>query len=356
MGRRRFAGMVAAGITGWTVGYAPVLASGEPDVLAPTPSPVGDAAAASVVYAVGGAKAPGIPWYDYTKRAASGYFPHAGRQIIDYPAGALFSWVPPMFDPGPRDHQTVGAATDIATSSLDSAVRRGTGPAAAVGLSQGSLALDQEQARLANDPTAPARDMLQFTTIGDPTGQHAFGASFASGIFPPGSYIPVVDYTMPQAVESQYDSNRIVTAYDGFADFPDRPANPLAIANAAVALLIAHTPAAFTKPGDVPSQNIRTVVNSRGATTTTYLIPVNHLPLTLPLRHLGMSDQHVDQLDEMLQPQIDAAYSRNDDPVTRPTAVDPVYGIDPVAAMEPATRKWFGGVFSAIRNVIGPVG
>lgn len=39
---------------------------------------------------------------------------------------------------------------------------------------------------------------------------------------------------------------------------------------------------------------------------------MNHLPLTLPLRYLGMSDAEVDQIDSVLQPQIDAAYARND--------------------------------------------
>jgi diacyltrehalose acyltransferase len=331
------AGLLVAGVACSAVGYAPVLASSEPDV----------------VYAVGGARAPGIPWYDYTKRAASGFYPHAGRQVIDYPAGAPFSWVPTMFDPGPRDHQSVGVAAGIATSNLDNAVRGGTAPAAAVGLSQGSLALDQEQARLANDPTAPARDMLQFTTIGDPAGQHAFGASFASGMFAPGSYIPVVDYTMPAAAESQYDSTRIVTAYDGFADFPDRPANPLALANAAVALYIAHTPAAFTKPSDVPPENVRAVVNSRGATTTTYLIPVNHLPLTLPLRYLGWSDGLVNQIDAILQPQIDAGYSRNDNLLNRPTTVEP-NGMDPVNILDPGTRDSIQNAFAQLRGILPP--
>lgn len=132
---------------------------------------------------------------------------------------------------------------------------------------------------------------------------------------------------MPQQVDSQYDTNHVVTAYDGFSDFPDRPDNLLAVANAAIGAAIAHTPIGFTGPGDVPPQNIRTTVNSRGATTTTYLVPVNHLPLTLPLRYLGMSDAEVDQIDSVLQPQIDAAYARNDNWFTRPVSVDPVRGL-----------------------------
>lgn len=72
--------------------------------------------------------------------------------------------------------------------------------------------------------------------------------------FSPGSHIPIpfIEYTMPQQVDSQYDTNHVVTAYDGFSDFPDRPDNLLAVANAAIGAAIAHTPIGFTGPGDVP--------------------------------------------------------------------------------------------------------
>lgn len=89
----------------------------------------------------------------------------------------------------------------------------------------------------------------------------------------------------------------------------------------------------------------RTTVNSRGATTTTYLVPVNHLPLTLPLRYLGMSDAEVDQIDSVLQPQIDAAYARNDNWFTRPVSVDPVRGLDPLTAP--------GSIVEGARGLLG---
>ena len=128
----------------------------------------------------GGARAPGIPWYDYTMRAGSEYCPNSKRELIDYPAGAPFSWMPSFFlPPGPRDEVTIGEAARQATNSLDTVVLAGgPEPAVAVGLSRGTLALDQVQVRLANDPKAPPPDQLTFTTIGDPTGTHAFGQSF----------------------------------------------------------------------------------------------------------------------------------------------------------------------------------
>jgi hypothetical protein len=359
--KRLLAGAIAVGVVASAGGLGLGASTADPtypwDDPANSPAPVPGASSARVIYALGGARPPDFPWYDYTNRAGAEYFPNTRRTIIDYPAGAPFSWVPDMFWPsGGRDRESIGEAATIGTKNLDTAIRNGTAPAAALGLSQGTLALDNEQVRLANDPTAPPPDKLSFTMIGDPMGRQAFGSGFLSGIFPPGSYIPLIDYTMPKPVDSQYDTNRIVAAYDGLADFPDRPDNLVAVANATAAAAIVHTPAAFTGPGDVPPQNIRTVVNSRGARTTTYLIPVKQLPLTLPLRYLGLSDGFVDRLDSMLQPMVDAGYSRNDDPATKPVSLDPVAGMDPIALLDPATRDGIENAFGQIRGFIGPIG
>lgn len=116
---------------------------------------------------------------------------------------------------------------------------------------------------------------------------------------------------MPAPVESQYHTNLVVAEYDGLADFPDGNANFLSLANAVMGAMTVHTPAAFTTPADVPPGNIITTTNSRGATTTTYLIPAKQLPLTMPLRDLGMPSDMVDQLDGALRPEVDAGYSRH---------------------------------------------
>lgn len=358
--KRMFAGVLAAGVVGTSGGLGTGTAQANPWYPTPQPvepSPLVQGSSVPTVYALGGARAPGIPWYDYTMRAGADWFPESRRDLIDYPAGAPFSWMPEfILPPGPRDEETIGEAANQATDSLGRAIADGSGPAAAVGLSQGTLALDQMQARLADDPNAPSPGELTFTTIGDPTSGHAFGKSFLAGVFGPGEYIPLIDYTMPPATESQYNSNRVVAAYDGLADFPDRPENPFAVANAIAGSTIVHTPAAFTSPDIVPPQNIRNEVNSRGATETTFLIPVNHPPLTLPLRYLGLPDWSVDMIDGALQPVIDAGYSRNDDPATRPVSVDPVNGMDPVGSLDPGTRATIEKSFADIRTLFGILG
>ncbi|KJX75234.1 PE-PPE domain-containing protein [Mycobacterium lepromatosis] len=360
---KRLLAVTFAALTALTVGtvggFGSSVASSEPGTpwepwLPPSPVPVREHSPAKVVYALGGARPPAFDWDYYTIRAGNGFFPDVNRKLIDYPARAPFRYVPTFLVPGPRDEVTIGEAIALATKNLNQAIHRGTEPGAVVGLSQGSLALDTEQAQLAGDPTAPSPSQLTFNTFGDPSGYNEFGKGVLASIFRPGDHIPLIDYTMPQRVDSQYDSNRIVAAYDGLSDFPDRADNLLAQLNCFAGGAISHTPSGFFNPDDVPPQNIRTTVNSRGAKTTTYFIPVNHLPLTLPLRYLGWSDALVDQIDMVLQPKIDAAYAYNDNPFDKPISVDPVNGMDPIASIDAGLRDSILNVFAQLRSILPP--
>ena len=311
----------------------------------------GVAAADDTALVVGGAKAPGIPWYWYTQMTGEKYYPDAKRVIVDYPGGMMYGRLPEVFWPGEGlDTITVGESVSTGANNLDKAIRNTNGHAVAIGLSEGTLVLDAAQARLAHDPTAPPPDQLSFTVFGDPTRTHGFSQSVLSGV-PPGTYIPIVNYTVPQQVESQYDTNVVVAAYDGFGDFPDRPWNLVSLVNAAIGSTTVHTPAAFTSPADVPPQNVVTTTNSRGATTTSYLVPAKHLPLTLPLRYIGVSDQTADGIDNALRPIVDAGYSRNDNPLTAPVSLDPANGIDPALYLDPSSRANLDAVAEQVRSL-----
>jgi len=314
-------------------------------------------------YALGGAHVLGIPYDEYIRREGEEWFPGLRRQIVRYPAGQVQGHVLERLFPGigkldeafpglGADGPSIGESVDEGEGNLDAAIRNG-GPGTAIGLSEGSLVLDAVQARLATDPTAPPPDKLNFATFGDPIARHAFGQSFLTAMFPVGSVVPAMDYRIPAPVESQYDTKMFVSAYDSIADFPDRPDNLLALANTLMGLATGHTAVAFTNPDMVPPQNIRTTVNSRGATTTTYLIPEKHLPLVMPLSYIGIDEDTLNRLDAILLPRVNSAYSRNDDPATAPVQVDPINGFDPAAVTAPATQATFGGgadPFSQILN------
>ncbi len=317
---------------------------------------------AGTAYALGGAHVLGIPYDEYIRREGAEWFPGLKRLIIGYPAGQVQGHVLERNVPGhtPAGRSLSGAGRGRPQRRRVGRRRSGQpgcgdprgGPGTAIGLSEGALALDELQARLANDPTAPPPDQLSFATFGDPVARHAFGQSFLTAMFPVGSVVPALDYPVPAAVESQYDTKMFVSAYDSIADFPDRPDNLIALANTLVGLATGHTAVAFTNPSMVPPQNIRTTVNSRGATTTTYLIPERHLPLVLPFQYAGVPEQTLNELDAVLLPMVNAGYSRNDDPLTAPVQVDPVNGYDPAAVTAPATQATFGGGADPLSQIL----
>ncbi|MGB3352421.1 MAG: acyltransferase PE [Mycobacterium sp.] len=341
----------AAGVFGFGVAAAdePVI---PPVPGAPTdgPPPLGTPGRA---YALGGAHVLGIPYDEYIMRTGAEWFPGLDRQIVDYPAGQvqghtlerLFPGIGRLDDSFPGlgiDGPSVGESVDVGSPDTIAAIREG-GQGTAIGLSEGAMVLNDVQARLAYDPAAPPPDQLSFAMFGDPVARHAFGESFLTQMFPVGSVVPSLDYRIPPPVESQYDTYQFISAYDSIADWPDRPDNWMSVANAIVGLATGHTAVAFTEPSNVPPQNIRTTVNSRGAKTTTFMIPEEHLPLVLPFKYLGVPQETLIELDAVLKPYVDAGYSRHDNPLTAPITVDPVNGYDPAEVTAPATQAAFGG-------------
>lgn len=296
----------------------------------------------------------GIPYDEYIRREGAEWFPGQKREIVPYPAGQVQGHVLERLFPGigkigeellpglGLDGPSVGESVDVGVDNLVGATKTGR-PGTAIGLSEGGFVVDGAQARLAHDPTAPPPDTLNFATFGDPIGQHAFGQSFLTAMFPVGSVVPALDYTMPPPYESQYDTHRFVAAYDSIADFPDRPDNMFAFANALMGLATGHTAVAFTNASMVPPQNIRTTINSRGAKDTTIMVPEKHLPLVMPLKYIGIPEDTLNKLDAILIPRVNAGYARNDDPSTAPVQVDPVHGFDPAEVTAPANQATFGG-------------
>ncbi len=342
----------AAGAFGFGIAAADDAPAPPPAPANPTdgPPPLGTPGRA---YALGGAHVLGIPYDEYIMRTGADWFPGLDRQIVDYPAGQvqghtlerLFPGIGRLDDSFPGigiDGPSVGESVDVGTPNVIDAIQKG-GPGTVIGLSEGAMVLNDVQAQLAYDPAAPPRDQLSFAMYGDPVARHAFGESFLTQMFPVGSVVPSLDYRIPPPVESQYDTHQFVSAYDSIADWPDRSDNWMSVANSIVGLATGHTAVAFTDPSMVPPQNIRTTVNSKGAKTTTYLIPEQHLPLVLPFKYLGVPEDTLNQLDGVLKPYVDAGYSRNDNPLTAPIQVDPVNGYDPAEVTAPATQAAFGG-------------
>lgn len=300
-------------------------------------------------YGLGGAHVAGIPYDEYIRMTGAQWFPGLQRQKVDYWAGQvqghtlerLFPGIDAAFPGLGLDGPSIGASVDQGAGNTIETVRR-DGPGTVLGLSEGAMVVNAVQARLAADPNAPPPDQLSFAVFGDPIGQHAFGEGWLRRNFAVGEVVPSLEFRIPAPVESQYDTYSFVSPYDSIADWPDRTDNWMALANSIAGLATGHTAVAFTNPSNVPARNIRTTVNSRGGKTTTFMIPQQHLPLVMPLKYLGVDEGTLNRLDAILQPMVDSAYVRNDDPATAPITVDPVNGYDPAEVTAPATTATYG--------------
>ncbi|GAY19209.1 PE-PPE domain-containing protein [Mycobacterium sp. shizuoka-1] len=200
-----------------------------------------------------------------------------------------------------RGKLTLDRSVAIGVANLDSAVADADGPVTVVGLSQGAVVVNYEKRALMAQPDPPAD--ISFVTIGDPTNRD--GGLLAKL---PHLHIPILDATIPQApVETPYDTTEIVHEYDGYADFPDHPLNLLADLNALAGVVYLHP----NKGGvdlDDPRNVVTTTTNSLGGTTTHIVVPTDELPLTRPLRAIGVPDKAVDALDKPLRKIINTGY------------------------------------------------
>lgn len=164
-----------------------------------------------------------------------------------------------------------------------------------VGLSAGSLVADAELAKLATDPNAPDKSKLNFVVVSDSS----------RILFNKNRYDGIIKYQYRPPVDTKYDTTVVAAEYDGFADFPDRPLNFLAVANALAGEIVQHVPNFLTSLSTVPAENITVKTNSLGGVTTSYLIPAARLPLVVLIPALAPQEAE-------LKAKIDTAYVRND--------------------------------------------
>jgi PE-PPE domain len=232
-------------------------------------------------------------------RLFNGYYEDDFRINIPYP-GQIW---PVTGNPAP----TAGQSVWLGATALEVAIRLIPGPKTVGGLSLGASVVNEVMRRLDEDPNAPSKDELTFLIYGDDTRGNGILAQFFNGM-----YVPILDMFIQPPPETQYDVTVIIPEYDGYSDFPDRPSNLYAVANAIAGMFSVHVTGAFADLAAVPASNITTTTNSKNGVTTTYLVPTNYLPLLLPLRIIGVPESIVSAMEEELKPIVDSGYSRND--------------------------------------------
>jgi len=242
---------------------------------------------AGTALVVGGVGQPTVPdWV--MKELLNDKFANDIRHDIYWPAQAK---------PFTTGTYTLGQSVAIGVDNLYAEIMGATEPITVVGMSGGSLVVDDTMRRLLDNPsTAPGVDDITFVIIADSSRQSFINRT---------KYSSRLDYTYQPAPETTYDVVVVTGEYDGFADFPDRWWNFTAVLNAYAGVLTEHIPTAFADLDSVPLENITITYNSVGGKTTHYLVPAATLPLVKLFPGLKARE-------EELKRQIDAAYKRND--------------------------------------------
>jgi PE-PPE domain len=202
---------------------------------------------------------------------------------------------------------TLGASIARGVPMLDAAIKSTTGDTVVVGFSQGCLVIEQELRNLETDPDAPAPGDMSIVLVNDPIRPGGMLSSF----FTPGQTIPVLDYTMIEPADTQYDVTVIKREYDGAADWPENRRAIIAAMNAFAGFLTMHCglPRSAKRPHPYLPNSSTPVLNMttcpRGGTITTYLYPTWPLPLTrfLPTRARDFASG-------IIRPRTDAGYNR----------------------------------------------
>jgi len=185
---------------------------------------------------------------------------------VDYPATAGFLW-------GPGSPSADGSIAIGAPRVLTAIEQADDEQVVVAGLSEGTLVVDEVQRELAADPEhAPDKSQLRFVKFGSPQ-------VLALRLFPAGTRVPILGYTVQPFAESQYDTDMVFGEYDLWADPPDRLWNVVADANAILGTQYVHTESSQAYK-DTAVQIGEPVTNSKGGTTTTYVVPTKNLPLT----------------------------------------------------------------------------
>jgi len=226
-------------------------------------------------------------------------------------------------DDHPRvvDYSQNALASDRAiadgVAKAEIAVREVDGQVVVIGESMGSMVAWRLARELANSAKPPSKNDIRFVLIAPPE------AGIAE-YFKEGTFIPVLNYRVSRIPELPYDTTIVIGEYDGWADPPDRPWNLVSLFNAVAGMAFVHGPPIFSAdPADVPKADTTVRTNSAGATVTTHFVRTENLPLTDPLRLIGIPDRIVDRADRILRPIVDAGYRRHDRPGdTRPYLAD----------------------------------
>ena len=190
---------------------------------------------------------------------------------------------------------TLDASVKAGVDALSKDIRPGS---TVVGTSQGAVVIREYLA--AHPQGTPG---VTFVSVADPT--NSDGGVLAKF---PGKYtIPGIGFSTYQPAPATPDNRiEIVREYDPISDFPDHP-NLLTLANTVMAAHIHADGYGADADINAPTNLITKTTNSAGGSLVHIVIRTDQLPLTQPLRDIGLDTR---PLDAVLKPMVDAGYDR----------------------------------------------
>jgi hypothetical protein len=242
-------------------------------------------------------------WLHHASRVGANWLP--GRTVVplDYPAQ-----LGPLWGTGAlTGDQSLVAGQQALHTAILAELEKGQTVAVA-GLSLGTMVIDREIAYLHSLPVAQAPDPAKITFYVFGGESRGFGQMYARGVT-----IPLIGITFRPVPETRYNTVVVYGQWDGWANPPDRPWNGLAVLNAVMGALYTingtndHSKAAKASLSE--ADLVSKTTNIIGGTTWTYMIPEKNLPVTRPLRQLGVPGSIVDKLNVLLTPLIATGYS-----------------------------------------------
>jgi PE-PPE domain len=220
------------------------------------------------------------------------------------------------------------------------------------GYSQSTVITMIEKAKL-QQQMAAGEPVPDVTFVGIGVGNRPNGgiAERLSGIV-----IPFVDFTFngasPDDPAHPITTIDIARQYDGLADFPEFPLNPVALTNAVLGVVFVHLLYGEEVSLDPKSPKYvdGTVVEQDGDTTY-YWIPTSELPLFDPLRLAGVPEPVIDVVQPFAKVLVEAGYDRSAS-FGEPTPAQLIPVVDPVTF----TIELAGGVLDGADNAAKLVG
>jgi PE-PPE domain len=198
------------------------------------------------------------------------------------------------------------------------------------GYSQSTVITMIEKAKLQQEMAA-GEPVPNVTFVGIGVGNRPNGgiAERLSGIV-----IPFVDFTFngasPDDPEHPIKTIDIARQYDGLADFPEFPLNPVADANAVLGVVFVHLLYGEEVSLDPNSPDyVDGTVKQQDGDTTYYWIPTAELPLFDPLRLAGVPESVIDIVQPFAKVLVEAGYDRSV-AFGEPTPAQLIPTIDPV--------------------------